>query len=311
VKHWKIGEVVRDLVLRREQEAREQQSGVDYGQSAKALEASIVEDIRTLMSADVIAPVDPETKTPVAKDLPIDGSWHLGRRDFERVQRYAWQNHPEIKKRFLDELTAVVNDGRYKLGDAADAFEIGTGERGELLVEKLRASALSGDLPMYEPGKFQRYVYFVEGKPTTHVRDFYEEAYSHDLNVWLKKHEPRITYEFPGPDDPPGIDFAATTPGVAALVRELAAQAPTANPTSAAGPVQTQVWQEEQILRTIKALDLDPLALPPLDRRNKINIKGNVRDRCKRDDASRWVGTVFDKAWTRLQARKSIKYRDK
>lgn len=70
-----------------------------------------------------------------------------------------------------------------------------TGERFEALLEKLCGAGQRGDLPMHAPGERARYEY-TNGKQ---VRPFYEDAYWNDLNLWLEKYEPRITFQFPAP----------------------------------------------------------------------------------------------------------------
>lgn len=90
--------------------------------------------------------------------------------------------------------------GRYTLEAAADAIAQNTGERKDDLQKKLEAAALSGQLPMYEPGKSARYTYGQSRE--SRVRAYYEEAYWRDLNHWLNQYEPRIYtqfFQFPEP----------------------------------------------------------------------------------------------------------------
>jgi hypothetical protein len=65
------------------------------------------------------------------------------------------------------------------------------------MISKLMTSAGSGALPTYEPGKKALYKYGEDF--ASRVRDFYEESYWNDLNVWLNKNEPRLDFKFPNP----------------------------------------------------------------------------------------------------------------
>ena len=100
--------------------------------------------------------------------------------------------HSEEVARQRDERRSL---GRYTLNDAANEIA-GTGERFEALLEKLCGAAQRGDLPMHAPGELAQYLY-KNGRP---VRPFYEEAYWNDLNAWLKRSEPRVAFQFAGPD---------------------------------------------------------------------------------------------------------------
>lgn len=87
--------------------------------------------------------------------------------------------------------------GRYTLEEAAMAVNKATGARAEEMLHKFMKAAEAGALATYEPGKDSRYIYG-EGF-ASRVRDFYEEAYWDDLNVWLGANERRIKFEFPVP----------------------------------------------------------------------------------------------------------------
>lgn len=88
---------------------------------------------------------------------------------------------------------------RYTLEDAAllinaagnrnvDKKRIREGD--DMTVTALKASALSGVLPMYAPGENLRRRYGPGGADV--VRTFYEEAKATDLNKWLEVHEPEL-----------------------------------------------------------------------------------------------------------------------
>jgi hypothetical protein len=89
--------------------------------------------------------------------------------------------------------------GRYTLREAAQCLADASGERLELLLEKLQEAVHDGALPAYEPGKKARYVYGQSPKAST-VRDFYEEVYWHEINTWLDSHEPKIRFRFSAND---------------------------------------------------------------------------------------------------------------
>ncbi|MEO8003327.1 MAG: hypothetical protein ABI771_00335 [Betaproteobacteria bacterium] len=87
--------------------------------------------------------------------------------------------------------------GRYTLDEAALTLADATGERANEILKKLMNAATDGNLKTYEPGKELRYSYgptFAE-----RARDFHEEAYWNDLNVWLEENESRIIWRFPAP----------------------------------------------------------------------------------------------------------------
>jgi len=84
------------------------------------------------------------------------------------------------------------NAGRYTLQEAADLIEREIGECAKDLQETLVQAVSDDVLPVYKPGKKVRYWPKI-------VREFYEEAYWNDLNIWLKEKHPRIKYSFPNP----------------------------------------------------------------------------------------------------------------
>ena len=84
------------------------------------------------------------------------------------------------------------NAGRYTLQEAADLIEREIGECAKDLQETLVQAVSDDVLPVYKPGKKARYWPKI-------VREFYEEAYWNDLNIWLKEKHPRIKYSFPNP----------------------------------------------------------------------------------------------------------------
>ena len=105
-----------------------------------------------------------------------------------------------------DQYKAALDDrqskGRYTLEEAAMLIERETGERADEMLKKFMGAALNGALHTHEPGKQSRYLYG-DGF-ASRVRDFYEEAYFYDLNIWLVANEPRIAWRFPDPQLPPG-----------------------------------------------------------------------------------------------------------
>ena len=73
-------------------------------------------------------------------------------------------------------------------------------------------------------------------------------------------------------------------------------------------PLFRQPYQESEILRVIKELGLEALALPKYIQKTKkrdgVNIKARIRE------VLNWEGTIFEKAWERLQFNKEIRYKD-
>ena len=107
-----------------------------------------------------------------------------------------------------------VDAGRYNLRCAADTLCQATGERADEMTTTLMAAATAGKLPVYEPGKNARYQY--GDRLASRARDFYEEAYWHDLNDWLNANETKIFERFQFPD--PEAAAPAATPQAAKVI---------------------------------------------------------------------------------------------
>ncbi|WHZ12091.1 MAG: hypothetical protein OJF60_002532 [Burkholderiaceae bacterium] len=180
-----------------------------------------------------------------------------------------------LEAQYAEQESRKRDAGRYTIKEAAEILDREAGERKETLVEKLKAAAKAGTLPVYGPGENARYEY-PPGRP---VRAFYEQIYSSDLNKWLEAQEPRITFRF-------------SVPGTRA-------------DTSAPKPLQRHRAQEEAILAKIQELGYDPVALPAR-RPGRPGAKANVK--AALGDQGIWAGrTVFDKAWERLRRADQIK----
>jgi hypothetical protein len=82
-----------------------------------------------------------------------------------------------------------AEQGRYTLEDAAREIAVNAGADEKDILGGLIEAAAAGGLPVYRPGKQQRY------RPQV-VRGFYEEAYWDDLNQWLGANEQRISWRF-------------------------------------------------------------------------------------------------------------------
>jgi hypothetical protein len=63
-----------------------------------------------------------------------------------------------------------------------------------------------------------------------------------------------------------------------------------------------QIWQEDQIRRTARALGFDPLALPADDPRRDFVVKSLIRARCGKNHPVRMRATMFNQAWDRMLA---------
>jgi hypothetical protein len=77
--------------------------------------------------------------------------------------------------------------------------------------------------------------------------------------------------------------------------------------TTIAPAVSRQRWQENEILRVIEELGYRPLALPKNDPGKK-GVRDAAYTRCVAINPSPWIGSVFDKAWSRLSTQKRIQY---
>ena len=169
--------------------------------------------------------------------------------------------------------------GRYTLRQASDELARNAVESADGFVEKFRRAVRAHELAVHRPGEQARY------HPET-VRDFYEEAYWDDLNVWLESNEPRLQWKFPVPQvamsDIPGDhdDSHQTTNR----------------------PKSQQKHQENEILRVLSQLGCDADALP-----KGINGKPGVKKKAR--EKLKFSHSVFDLAWERLLKSKGIKYK--
>ena len=85
-----------------------------------------------------------------------------------------------------------AEQGRYTLEEAAKEMVVNVSADEKGILGNLIDAAIAGELPVYQPGKKQRY------RPQV-VLGFYEEAYWDDLNQWLEVHQKRIDWRFPEP----------------------------------------------------------------------------------------------------------------
>ncbi|WP_143296760.1 hypothetical protein [Burkholderia pseudomallei] len=128
--------------------------------------------------------------------------WAL-KNHFDRFPEWLARScHAEIWKQQDEERRTA---GRYRLEEAADALEQHTGTTAQDWLVKLEQAVPNDHLLVYRPGEQARY------RPKT-VRAYYDEAYWDDLNAWLERYEPRVTFRFPAPVAPsnPNIDAGAT-----------------------------------------------------------------------------------------------------
>ena len=86
-----------------------------------------------------------------------------------------------------------AEQGRYTLEEAAKEMVVNVSADEKGILGNLIDAAIAGELPVYQPGKKQRY------RPQV-VLGFYEEAYWDDLNQWLAANEKRICWRFSEPD---------------------------------------------------------------------------------------------------------------
>lgn len=90
---------------------------------------------------------------------------------------------------------------------------------------------------------------------------------------------------------------------VDAINEEVAIEYGNATSTAAQRPLKHQRFQEQEILRALRMLGFDPLALPartPGARGVKAAIRSELTD-------PMWQGTVFDAAWKRLRKSGGLK----
>lgn len=82
--------------------------------------------------------------------------------------------------------------------------------------------------------------------------------------------------------------------------------------SKAAPPQKMQIWQEDEILRTTRALGFNPQALPPDDRKRSFFVKSVIRDRCGKNHKIKLRASIFNKAWDRMLSSnpKRLKYAD-
>jgi hypothetical protein len=111
---------------------------------------------------------------------------------FPRFPRFLVKE--EMHRLYREQNEAKRAAGRFTLEEAALHIS-GNTENVQEVCAKLMRAALSGDLPVYLPGKLTKHDY---GNDNT-VREFYEEAYWEDLNKWLIANEPRLPFRFSTP----------------------------------------------------------------------------------------------------------------
>jgi hypothetical protein len=122
-----------------------------------------------------------------------------------------WINHGAVAHGVLNpddaeaDAERKIRTGRYTFLDAARVFEEQTGERGDELRLKLLNAARDGRLPIYERGKYARYV------DKINVACLYEMHWQ-ELNAWLRENEPHVRWEFPAPADKPTESAGALSP---------------------------------------------------------------------------------------------------
>lgn len=162
--------------------------------------------------------------------------------------------------------------GRYRLWDAAKAIGDATATPFERVLDALLESANAGELTIYQSGA--TFPHKPEGPLGSLSGD---EAYWSDLNAWMQAHKLRGEFAFPEPRE-----------------------ATRAQPAPAKRPPQQQRHQEQEILRVLAELDVNPLALPPR-KPGARGIKARVRTQLS------YTERQFDHAWDRLRADKRIK----
>lgn len=155
-----------------------------------------------IRSGDLPAERDPTSDQGAA--AVYGGMWRI---EPARAVRWAlgqfpkfpeWLARSQLRQIYAMQEAEKQAAGRYTLREAAQAIA-NAGERFEAMEKRLCCAAEAGDLSMYGPGELARYQY-LNGK---RARPEYEETYWSDLNKWLAKHEPRISYRFPIPKRAP------------------------------------------------------------------------------------------------------------
>jgi len=165
---------------------------------------------------------------------------------------------------------------RCTLQDAAKYFSEHTNESYGAFLNLLIDAIHSRKLPSFRPGKSLRNRFDELGflsENVSIIRPESDEVYLSDLNDWLDESEPRLTWRFP--------------------------HSAGATETLVSKPLQRQLFQEAEILRVITALGHNPTQLPK-PKAGKAGVKAEVRGHLK------FPTSVFDKAWDRLRASKSI-----
>jgi hypothetical protein len=199
----------------------------------------------------------------------------LARRVDERVEYYA-NLHFQEEQRAESMLQFKQKAGRWTLEEAASVLGSKTGGTRRFLT-LLKDAIHKKDLIAYQPGGLLK----IEIDPKTQSRKMvgkHLEVYWDDLNCWLETHERRIAYRFPKPDTGTGPEATAE-----ALANEAAASAHVAK------PLPRQRYQEQEILRMLRNIGFDPMAIP------KKGAKAAARKKLN------FTKSTFEKAWERLR----------
>lgn len=198
----------------------------------------------------------------------------------EQFTNHGINSKTTMNRSAYDQYKAALDDrlskGRYNLEEAAILIGKEAGERADEMLEKLMLAVHDGALAVHAPGKQARY-------QSNNVRDFYEEAYWDDLNRWLEKNEPRITWRFPN-------DGGTAQETLQDRIK----------------PVLRSTAQDAVILEEIRSQGHDPLALPKA-LAGKSGVKADIRAKlcASRKDVFQ-SDRVFDDAWQRLRDQKHI-----